>query len=47
MEVMLNVLKSAVLNDRGVSKIAEVYRKKEDRMIERMIECDEFRRAGI
>lgn len=45
-EVMLNVLKSAVLNDRGVSKIAEVYRKKEDRMIERMIEGDEFRRAG-
>lgn len=44
-EVMLNVLKSAVLNDRGVGKIAEIYRRKEARMIERMIEGEESGRA--
>ena len=42
---MLNVLKSAVLNDRGVGKIAEIYRRKEARMIERMIEGEESGRA--
>ena len=40
-EVMLNVLKSAVLNDRGVGKVSEIYRRKEARMIERMVETDE------
>ena len=40
-EVMLHVLKTAVLNDRGNEKITTIYRKKEARMIERMIENDE------
>lgn len=37
-EVMLNVLKRAVINDRGNEKIAAVYEKKRERMIDRMIE---------
>ena len=37
-EVMLNVLKAAVLNARGLQKIASTYQKKKDRMIDRMLE---------
>lgn len=45
-EVMVNMVKSAVLNDRGVARIAEIYRQKESRMMERMIEDDEFGREA-
>ena len=37
-EVMLHVLKTGVLNDRENEKIASIYRRKKDRMIDRMIE---------
>ena len=37
-EVMLTVLKTAVLNARGLEKVASTYQKKRDRMIDRMIE---------
>lgn len=37
-EVMLSVLKIAVLNARGLQKIASTYQKKKDRMIDRMLE---------
>lgn len=37
-EVMLTVLKRAVVNDRGNERIAAIYEKKRTRMIDRMIE---------
>lgn len=37
-EVMLTVLKRAVLTDRGNERIAAIYRKKQERMIDRMLE---------
>ena len=37
-EVMVNVLKSAVLNARGLEFITDTYQKKRARMIDRMLE---------
>ena len=37
-EVMLTVMKRAVLNERGNEKIASIYQKKRERMIDRMLE---------
>lgn len=38
--VMLNIMLDAVLNDRGLQRIREIRTKKETRMIERMLEGD-------
>lgn len=37
-EVMIDMVKTALLNDRENEKIASIYRRKKDRMIDRMIE---------
>ncbi|MBR3239135.1 MAG: hypothetical protein IKF99_11925 [Oscillospiraceae bacterium] len=37
-EVMLHVLKTAVLNDGANAKVAAIFQKKKDRMIDRMLE---------
>ena len=39
-EIMIDVLKDAVLNDRGVARIREIGARKKERMIERMLEVE-------
>ena len=46
LEVMLHVTKTAVLNDEANQKIADIYRKKFDRMVDRMIEGESLDSDG-
>ena len=39
-EIMIDVLKDAVLNDRGVARIREIGARKKERMIGRMLEVE-------
>ena len=39
-KIMLNILIDVMLNDRGLQRIVEIRKKKETRMIERMLEGD-------
>lgn len=39
-EIMIDILKSAALNDRGVERVREITVRKQARMIERMLEVE-------